>query len=161
MWEDTREEATTFGLIYPDTRRIVISEKTSTFLQFRNIDYAMERCVIVVDVPNRLDEYSPETTLDDPTVVDIWHVDVDVRTEISPYTGGASMHNAPRRLDLLVTLTFSLANTSRSQEFRCPSGEFTAVELACSGRGGLPRESSKCFVDFWQDRRARPFKGRF
>ncbi|KAI0359764.1 hypothetical protein OH77DRAFT_1446334 [Trametes cingulata] len=153
MYEDAREQYTSLGQIFLDNRRIVVSPKTTTLMQFRNLDYAMERCVLVADIPVPGDKFDPSVSLADPTTVDVWRV--DARTEISPYIGD-TWHRAPKRLDLLTTLTFSHANASRSQEFPCPSGGFTTVELACSKTAG---PDAKCHVDFWQDRRAKPTKG--
>ena len=119
-------------------------------MQFRNLDYAMERCVLNIILPERNEDFDPDVKLADPSIVDVWLLDAP--TEFSKYIKG-SMDRAPKRRELLTTLTFSHAGSSRSSEFHCTSGEFTTLELTCS-----PAHKG-CSVDFWQDQRAKPLGG--
>ncbi len=126
------------------------SLQVSTVVQFRNIDYAMERCVLTIVLPERNGTFDPNVKLADPSVVDVWLLDGP--TEFSRYIRG-SMDYAPKRRELLTTLTFSRSGPSRSNEFHCTSGEFTTLELTCSPT------NAGCSVDFWQDQRAKPLGG--
>ncbi|KAI0945778.1 hypothetical protein AcW1_001920 [Taiwanofungus camphoratus] len=150
MTEDHRQWRSAQGTIYPDDRHILVSAETSTVVQFRNLDYMMERCVLTASLPRHTEPSDPATTLYEPSRVDVWLL--DTTTEISPYIVGA-WERAPKRRGLLTTLTFSKEGPSTSEEFHCPSGEFTALEFACA-----PSKPS-CSVDFWQDQRAIPRGG--
>ncbi|KAI0787539.1 hypothetical protein C8Q74DRAFT_1315427 [Fomes fomentarius] len=150
MREEERGRPTSFGTVYPDDRRILVNDKVSTVVQFRNIDYAMERCVLNIVLPERNGTFDPNVKLADPSIVDVWLLDGP--TEFSRYIRG-SMDYAPKRRELLTTLTFSRSGPSRSSEFHCTSGEFTTLELTCSPT------NAGCGVDFWQDQRAKPLGG--
>ncbi|KAI0759040.1 hypothetical protein C8Q74DRAFT_1359986 [Fomes fomentarius] len=150
MREEDRGRPTSFGTVYPDDRRILVNDKVSTVVQFRNIDYAMERCVLHTVIPERNGTFDPDVTLADPSMVDVWLLDGP--TEFSRYIRG-SMEYAPKRRELLTTLTFSRSEPSRSSEFHCTSGEFTTLELTCSPA------NAGCSVEFWQDQRAKPLGG--
>lgn len=119
-------------------------------MQFRNLDYAMERCVLNIVLPQPTVHFDPAVRLSDPSLVDVWLLDAP--TELSRYISG-SMDYAPKRRELLTTLTFSHAGLSHSSDFPCTSGMFTTLELTCSPT------SSGCSVDFWQDQRAKPVGG--
>ncbi|KAK7688221.1 hypothetical protein QCA50_008591 [Cerrena zonata] len=150
MKEDERGRPTKLGAVYPDDRRILINSKFATIVQFRNIDYAMERCVLNITMPQKTDTFDPAVTLLDPSLVDIWTLDTP--NELSRYIDGATTY-APKRKELLTTLTFSETSPNTFGEFHCPSGQFTTLELTCSPL------MANCNVDFWQDRRARPLGG--
>ncbi|KAF8960216.1 hypothetical protein BDZ97DRAFT_1666087 [Flammula alnicola] len=152
MREDDRSWRSKLGTVYPDDRHIVISEKVSTIIQFRHIDYAMERCVLNVTIPQRTKKFDPFLDIVYPSTFDIWIL--DIVAEISRYTDTVWKF-APRRRKLFTTLTFSENDGGglSSEEFHCPSNEFTTLEFACSP--ALP----SCRVDFWQDRRTLPSAG--
>lgn len=120
-------------------------------VQFRHLDYAMERCVVNITIPQQDGHFDPAVKLADPSMVDVWVLDAP--TELSRYISG-SMERAPARRELLTTLTVSRSEASHSSEFHCTSGKFTTVELACS-----PTHPG-CSVDFWQDQRAKPIGGK-
>ncbi|CCL98325.1 uncharacterized protein FIBRA_00319 [Fibroporia radiculosa] len=150
MSEDHRQWRSSQGTVYPDDRHVIVSPDTSTIIQFRNLDYAMERCILTVSLPRHTQPFDPETEVNDPSVVDIWAL--DTATEISPHIAG-TWERAPQRRELLTTLTFSRTGPSNSSEFRCPSNEFTTLELACTS------SMSSCNVNFWQDQKAVPRGG--
>ncbi|RDX57165.1 hypothetical protein OH76DRAFT_1335028 [Lentinus brumalis] len=151
MREEERGRPTEFGTVYPDDRHILVTDKVSTVVQFRHLDYAMERCVVNITIPQQDGHFDPAVKLADPSMVDVWVLDAP--TELSRYISG-SMERAPARRELLATLTVSRSEASHSSEFHCTSGKFTTVELACS-----PTHPG-CSVDFWQDQRAKPIGGK-
>ena len=128
----------------------LLGGQLSTVLQFRNLDYAMERCVLHVVVPRASGEFNPDVRLSDPSNVDIWLL--DGRVELSRYVTGSTDYAPPRQM-LLTTLSVSEATSSVSESFFCRTGEYTTVELTCAP-GFLG-----CTVDFWQDERAKPRGG--
>ena len=125
--------------------------QVSTVLQFRNMDYAMEHCVLHFEIPQGGRHLEPDIRLvPDPSEVDVWVLDME--TEMSRHIRG-SMDYAPARKHLLTTLRMSMTGQSQSEMFECRSGMYTTVELACStGERG-------CDVDFWQSKRAKPIGG--
>ncbi|PCH44639.1 hypothetical protein WOLCODRAFT_139119 [Wolfiporia cocos MD-104 SS10] len=148
MREDHRQQRTKYGTVYPDERHILITSETSTIVQFRNIDYAMERCVLTLSLPPSVSLPDVPIKFSDPSTVDVWFL--DTTSEISPYVS-STWEYAPSRLELLSTLEFSRGGPTNSTEFRCPSNEFTTFELVCTIPG--------CEVDFWQDRTVTPKGG--
>lgn len=119
-------------------------------MQFRNLDYGMERCALHFEVPSPFERFDPMVNLTEHSQTDVWVLDSPV--ELSRYIPG-SMEHAPKRRSLLTTLRFSAIESAHFGTFDCPSGEFTTLELTCSPMS-LP-----CNVDFWQDKRAKPRGG--
>lgn len=140
MTEDHKSQRTAIGTVYPDLRHIHITKEISTIVQFRHIDYGMERCTLNHSVPPHSDSK--------PSVVEVWELDIAV--EISRYIGDTWKTAAPRRT-LITTMVFPPNGDTYS--FHCPSNEFSTFELAC------PSRSNGCQVDFWQDQRAQPIAG--
>ncbi|KAL6299315.1 hypothetical protein BKA93DRAFT_829974 [Sparassis latifolia] len=150
MREDSRQWHSRLGTVYPHDRHITVSHETSTILQFRNLDYAMERCVLTLTLPLKTDVLDPAISIHDPSILDVWVLNASL--ELSPHITGTWKH-APARRSLLATFAVSLDNLSLSGEFHCPSEEFTTLELACSST------VSACRVDFWQNLRLVPIGG--
>ncbi|KAH9902686.1 hypothetical protein C8Q73DRAFT_785335 [Cubamyces lactineus] len=151
MHESDRERATPFGTVYPDDRRILVTDKVSTVAQFRNLDYAMESCVLVMSLPAVSATYDPKISLSPDSVIDVWILDESV--ELAQDIRGPLGRAAARR-ELLATLPFPASGAAQTKEFLCPSRAFTTIELTCS-----PGAGSSCHVDFWQDRRGKPIGG--
>ncbi|KAL1949596.1 hypothetical protein VTO73DRAFT_8477 [Trametes versicolor] len=151
MREHERGRATAFGTVYPDDRRVLITDSVSAVVQFRNLDYAMENCVLNISLPVETARFHPDINLTPTTVIDVWTLE-DSAEFAQDIRGGAAAR-APARRTLLATLPFPSSGSQQSGIFRCPSGAFTTLELACAPR------AARCFVDFWQDRRAKPVGG--
>ena len=121
------------------------TRQTSTVVQFRNMDFAMEHCVLHVEVPRPGDGFDPAVRMaPNPSRIEVWMLAMD--TEMSRYIPG-SMKNAPSRRRLLTVLEVSTTKPSQSDTFVCPSGQYTTLELACPTHSG-----SSCNVDFWQSK---------
>lgn len=148
--EDHRQWRSHLGTVYPDDRRIIVSAETSTIVQFRNIDYAMEHCVLTASIPRHTEPHDPAVTLLDPTDVDIWML--DMTEEMSPHIPG-TWERAARRRSLLATMAFSREGQTNSTSFHCASNEYTTLELSCAS------SENPCLLDFWQDQRAKPRGG--
>ncbi|KAM5531783.1 hypothetical protein V8D89_014553 [Ganoderma adspersum] len=69
--EDVRDRPTAFGRVYPDDRHIVISHEVSTIIQFRNLDYGMERCALHFEVPSPFGRFDPMVNLMEYSQADI------------------------------------------------------------------------------------------
>ncbi|KAI0649023.1 hypothetical protein C8Q79DRAFT_487874 [Trametes meyenii] len=152
MREDERGKDTIFGAVYPDDRHVLVSKQVSTVVQFRNLDYAMERCILNISLPVGNPDFNPDISVSESSQVDVWILDnaAELAQDIRGTLGGA-----PSRRTLLATLPFPTSGGwRRSPEFHCPSGAFTTLELSCS-----IAYNTDCQVDFWQDRRAKPVGG--
>ncbi|KAI0325288.1 hypothetical protein GY45DRAFT_1356810 [Cubamyces sp. BRFM 1775] len=151
MYESDRERPTPFGTVYPDDRRIFVTDAVSTVTQFRNLDYAMESCILIMSLPAVNAAYDPKISLSPDSLIDVWILDEAV--ELAQDVRGPLGRAAARR-ELLATLHFPASGATQTKEFLCPSRAFTTIELTCSSRAG-----SSCHVDFWQDRRGKPIGG--
>ncbi|KAI0775093.1 hypothetical protein BD413DRAFT_472031 [Trametes elegans] len=150
MREDERGRATYFGAVYPEDRHVLITAEVSTVVQFRNLDYAMERCVLNMSLPSDTTAFDPAITVDEGCPVEVWML--ENTPELAQDIAGP-LSAAPARHELLTTVPFPTSGSRQSRAFRCPSGTFTTVEFACA-LGGMP-----CRVDFWQDRKIKPVGG--
>ncbi|KAH9945107.1 uncharacterized protein BXZ73DRAFT_96098 [Epithele typhae] len=152
--EEGRDHPTDFGKVYPDDRHVVANSTHSTVLQFRNMDYLMERCVLHWDAPRFSAGFpNPDIRIDpSPARVDVWLLERE--REMSRYLPG-STDFAPARRRLLTTMAVADGAPSESVPFVCPSQKYTTVELTCPAGGGA------CGVDFWQNRRVHPPGGIF
>lgn len=122
-------------------------------VQFRNLDYAMEDCILNMSLPFEPESgLRPDVNLDPSCVVDVWILD-DSEELAQDIRRGAALSRAPGRRALLTTLPFPTSGSQQSPTFRCPSGAFTTIEIACA------RTAERCHIDFWQDRRAKPIGG--
>lgn len=122
-------------------------------VQFRNLDYAMENCVLNISLPVETARFHPDINLTPTSVIDVWTLEDSA--ELAQDIRGGTAARAPARRTLLATLPFPTSGSQQSGIFRCPSGAFTTLELACAPR------AATCYVDFWQDRRAKPVGGEF
>lgn len=163
MKEDHRMLRTNTGTVYSDDRHIHVTdwvrllfllfatalltsvEQVSSIIQFRHLDYAMERCSLNAVIPEYVENGSSNGNM-----IDIWLLDTSV--EISRQLSH-SWASAPKRRRRLTSLTLT-SSSAVSYDFHCPSNEFTTLELSCPSFPNRP-----CHVDFWQDRRRVPIGG--
>ncbi|KAH7905123.1 hypothetical protein BJ138DRAFT_1118756 [Hygrophoropsis aurantiaca] len=137
--DTTLQRHTSKGTVYPDDRHFLVSNKTSTIMQFRGVDFDMERCILFASIPNVTLEVESDSELADTQTVDVWRLDTLV--ELS----WRSLRDpAPGRLDLLTTLAFRPDGKPTSTEYVCPSGGFSTFEFVCSA------STPNCYLDFWQ-----------
>jgi hypothetical protein len=156
--DTTRQWQSDLGDVYPEDRHVLVNHSicersrsavhaisdffyTATILQYRNRDFDMEDCVLSVTVPTSTNDFDPATSLIDGSLVDVWAL-ADAE---ELFLHGTSRIASPRRHKMM-TVNLARATNSTSSPFQCPSGNFTTLELACSGQGGV------CSVDFWQTR---------
>ncbi|KAG7097814.1 hypothetical protein E1B28_005133 [Marasmius oreades] len=84
MSEDDRSYYSPEGVIYPDDRHILATPNVSTVVQFRNLDYGMERCALWISTPPVNMSHNPAIRMDDVTI-DIW--ELDMADELFPPCG--------------------------------------------------------------------------
>jgi len=150
MHEDYRQWKTQEGTIYSDDRHFVTKATTATVLQFRHLDYAMERCILNVTVPVQTEPLDAAENSRPASILDVWVLDSSL--ELSPY---ALWDRAPTRRARFTSLEVSPGSGIASEEFPCPSGQFSTFEITCAP------QTPDCYVDFWQNRRAPAVQGIF
>lgn len=143
LHEETREHDTTLGVVYPDDRHFIISPNITTIVQFRTLDYGMERCTLHASLPDKTDALDPAATIVHPSTLDIWRLNIDY--EITRHRP-ESWKFAPLRKSLFGTFEFPQGEDWASDDFHCRSLSYTTLEFTCSTK------TPDCHVDFWQDR---------
>lgn len=109
-------------------------------MQFRNMDFQMERCEIQGLVPPSGMPHDPSADIDYSGNMDVWLLDNSC--ELSRYV---LWDRAPQRVKKLTTFQFR-QNSEQSmviENFNCPSPGFSTFEFTCS------EEMPNCRVDFW------------
>ncbi|KAF9038918.1 hypothetical protein BDZ89DRAFT_1061021 [Hymenopellis radicata] len=139
LFEDPRWYPSDVGAIYPDDRHFLVSSETSTVVQFRNLDYEMERCHLNPTIPSpNITSFEAAVNVDFSSEIDIWMLDSS--SELSRHI---SWSTAPPRRSHFATVDFS-GKDHKPIEFRCPSSSFTTFEFSCSDR------TPNCYINFWQ-----------
>jgi hypothetical protein len=102
-------------------------------------DFDMEHCVLRALISQQSEVLDPAVNITD-SEVNVWMLadSPELRRTIS-------WGQAPPRAQLFTTIRFNSTTDFSSPSFRCPSGEFTTLEFACS------LDPGPCSVDFWQD----------
>lgn len=123
------------GLTYLEENEVVVDSSNSVILQFRMLDFGMERCWFTLSVDPSTYRYHSDSKLD------IWQLDAPKR--IDPYK--SSWSTRPARKQLFTTLTLNKdTKLYESPEFACPSRSLQTFEVACSGKAA-------CSLEFRQD----------
>ncbi|KAF7799948.1 hypothetical protein EIP86_011191 [Pleurotus ostreatoroseus] len=128
------------GMITPEDRRVVVTDTLSSIVQFRAMDYGMEKCEINIRLPalSKL-PFTPPSS-----VLSVYKLD----TKYALDTSLLSYAKRPRRLAKLADIGFHDMNDVRwNTMLACPSESVLTVELACSTATG-----SSCNFEFWQDK---------
>jgi len=141
---DTRRWLSDRGMLSPDEHQILITADVSTLIQFRILDYGMERCSVTFDFPDettiRARHRDNNLDLNGITKVNVW--ELDATTEIDVKT--ISRRTAPPRKKLVDTLDVKMGNLTSTVEFPCQARSLHTYELGCVAHD--------CRVMFWQDK---------
>ncbi|KAJ7107818.1 hypothetical protein C8R44DRAFT_533146, partial [Mycena epipterygia] len=134
---------TAFGMIYPELRHfelIYIIPQVSTVVQFRTIDFGMERCVATLEIPEVPVVYKNFSSSAKPCPLEVWSLDSP--DDIQPRT--LSWAARPRRTNLLTTMLVGQPPVLlQSPSFPCPSRTLFTFEIAYS--------TADCYLRFRQD----------
>ncbi|KAJ7153220.1 hypothetical protein C8R46DRAFT_912454 [Mycena filopes] len=144
--------STSFGMIYPEDREFLVQEAVSTIAQFRTLDFRMERCVAVLEIPSAADirdfpNKTVELLSDGPRVpLELWFLDAG--EDIEPQT--LSWARRPKRARLLSRMDVTHGAASQgvqleSPAFACPARTLATLEISCSTPG--------CRLWFRQDKK--------
>ncbi|KAF7436261.1 hypothetical protein PC9H_003090 [Pleurotus ostreatus] len=119
LHENYRKYDSPQGEIYPDDRYFLVSSSTSTIIQFRNLDFRMEKCVLDPTIPSHNvtspdSGFEPSVRVDASSIVDVWML--DNTQELSRHT---QWTYAPRRKTCFRSISLR-GEGSRRIEFFCP-----------------------------------------
>ncbi|KAF8641552.1 hypothetical protein AX16_009929 [Volvariella volvacea WC 439] len=133
-------------MIYPEDKQFLVNTKVSTILQFRVLDYGMERCTLTFSLPTPEGladpHHSKAVALGGPIHLSIWRLDSSEPLEPSSLSWS---NRPPRRRDAMEFYVQPEGSLIESEEFRCPAGSLQTYEVACSPR------NSDCYIWFQQD----------
>ncbi|KZV85751.1 hypothetical protein EXIGLDRAFT_775289 [Exidia glandulosa HHB12029] len=138
LTEDDRHHMTEEGMVVPEDYHVTVSATRSTVMQFRAMDWGMEKCVLHLVVP-AVNHAGANVSMGESTIVDVWKLNDTV--EILPHI---SAKKAPARSALLASLRFRAADSAGAIDFNCTSGSFPTFEFSCGAK------SADCLLDFWQ-----------
>ncbi|CCL98203.1 uncharacterized protein FIBRA_00197 [Fibroporia radiculosa] len=132
-----------FGTVSPNDRRLHVSNDLHTILQFRTMDYGMERCQLALRIPSSMDQQ--DFTLNDSSGRARLDVCIlDATAPLNPRT--VSWANRPQCSGTARTLVAGPGEEARLAEFPCPWGSLHTYEVSCAG------DASQCEIDVWANR---------
>ncbi|TFK35072.1 hypothetical protein BDQ12DRAFT_635563 [Crucibulum laeve] len=142
VYLDNHRYMSALGMIYPEDKKVLITNEVSTVMQFRILDFGMESCKLNVTIPSG-DEAKADkknaTISSDPLVLDIWYLQASKGVD----TSRLSWSTLPKRQGLFTSLRIEAGRTTQSPEFHCRSGSLYTFELTCS--------DPRCHLEFQQD----------
>ncbi|KAJ7799670.1 hypothetical protein B0H13DRAFT_2165794 [Mycena leptocephala] len=138
---------TSFGMIYTEDREFMVDHEVSTIVQFRTLDFRMERCVATLEVPSPIDiQNLPNKNISSssqPFSINVWSLDGP--DDIDPLS--LSWNVRPAKIGILTTMIVNPGrNLVESPPFFCPSRTLVAFEISCG--------TSSCHLHFRQDKKA-------
>ncbi|TBU28739.1 hypothetical protein BD311DRAFT_757891 [Dichomitus squalens] len=136
VYLDTHRWSSTFGTVYPEDRRVLLTPTVTTYLQFWAGDFGMERCVLKLMVPSAVEDDVALSNV--VTTLQVWQIKTPGKLDVQKL----SWAHRPQRSDLVASWVVRPNSTFQSMEYRCPSGSFQTFELSCLDSG--------CLVDFHQ-----------
>lgn len=136
-----------FGTLAPPDRHLQVSNSVRTLLQFRVLDFGMEKCTLALRLPALGDKLPHPYRLGDGSAQEIsLHVcQLDYARTLSERV---TWNNKPRCLKG-VTIMRGVAGTEvESEPFSCASGSHLAYEISCT------EDNPNCLVDVWSNQNA-------
>ncbi|THU89927.1 hypothetical protein K435DRAFT_728711 [Dendrothele bispora CBS 962.96] len=123
-------------------RRLLVESEVSTVTQYRIMDYGMESCKLVLDIPsgNLTDKdyaalYGPLESQD--IELDIWALDWGKHLDFSRL----SWDSKPPRKNYVGRLVASYGRTDETEAFSCFSASYQTFEVTCAAT------SANCYVN--------------
>ncbi|KIJ65816.1 hypothetical protein HYDPIDRAFT_87418, partial [Hydnomerulius pinastri MD-312] len=129
-----------YGTLTPNEKHLQVDSETNTILQFRIIDFGMEKCSLVMGLPSGEEELEGNApfSFQDTSSLDIFRLDHPGPVNARQLTWGSR----PKRQELLGTISPSGGQETVISWFPCKSGSLHTFEVAC-------QEGSDCLVDVW------------
>ncbi|KAF8487759.1 hypothetical protein JB92DRAFT_2758829, partial [Gautieria morchelliformis] len=136
--EDQHRHLTNIGTLSPPDRHLQVSHNTHTVLQFRTMDFGMERCALVLRLPivGESDASSANTTTLDICTLDAPRL-LDPRV--------LSWETRPRCQKHMGTLVGRPGREVQLPDFPCPWGSLHTYEVACAS------DAPECNIDVWSN----------
>ncbi|KAF5366554.1 hypothetical protein D9758_008992 [Tetrapyrgos nigripes] len=134
VYLDIPKVDTRYGQVYPEDRDFHITKEVSMILQFRVMDYGMERCTLIAKLPSsaELDHSEYPRFYDihpNGLHVDIWELDSSLQLDAKTL----SFASRPRRQALDGTWKVEMGRDMRLTETRnCSSRSLLTYELVCA-----------------------------
>ncbi|GJE92357.1 hypothetical protein PsYK624_085110 [Phanerochaete sordida] len=134
IWSDT------WGTTSPNERHLLVGPATHTVVQFRTIDFGMEDCELVVDLPahGAALEGGAAFALQPGSRFDVFRV----RTAQALQTKTLSWRTRPSTRELVTSVAPEAGARTTVARFPCPRGSLHTFEVACAGE-------EDCLVDVW------------
>jgi len=131
------------GTQSPEVREVLITPDVSTIVQFRVLDYGMERCSVAIEIPSEQDvrqRYRDNSLdLDGDTTVEVWQLETEKELDVRLL----SKRTVPPRKSLVGKIHAEMGQRSGTVDFPCKSRSLYSFELACP--------SHDCRIQFTQD----------
>jgi hypothetical protein len=126
------------GYVPVAERHLFVTHEVSTVAQFRIQDYGMEKCSVTLEVPAFNDTYRKASIWGFRNAsIDVWALEGTAKLDFR----NLSWRTKPRRRRHMGTISPSYNSTYELPEFRCISGTYQSVEVACAS------ETPYCHVD--------------
>ncbi|KAG6873899.1 hypothetical protein C0995_009678 [Termitomyces sp. Mi166 len=141
---DTKRFMSLSGTVYPDDKKVVVTDKISTILQFRAIDYGMEICELHIDLP-------PSSVLAGQVeAISVYRLESSSPLDL----GSLSYKTSPRRIGCLGDI-YATADkeTHWHRKMTCTLEAVLTLELAC------PQDipvGKRCNLEWLQSKEATP-----
>ncbi|EGO00643.1 hypothetical protein SERLA73DRAFT_178509 [Serpula lacrymans var. lacrymans S7.3] len=137
-----------YGTLLPPDRHLQVSSEIHTIMQFRAVDYGMERCALTLRLPafdfDRIGTRIDPVVMDDPVQLSVCALDVS--SSLNPRT--LSWSSRPRCQKQVGTLIARPGEEVKLPEFSCDWASLHTYEIACAS------ESSDCELDVWSNQNA-------
>ncbi|KAF9228294.1 hypothetical protein BS17DRAFT_745630 [Gyrodon lividus] len=128
------------GTLTPNEKHLHVDRDTNSILQFRTIDFGMERCSLVIGLPMGDNELEGNATFgfQESSTLDVYRLNRLGSVEVRKLT----WRSRPERQDIIGTVTPIAGQETIISWFPCKSGSLHTFEVAC-------HEGSDCLVDVW------------
>ncbi|KAF9017602.1 hypothetical protein BDZ89DRAFT_888824, partial [Hymenopellis radicata] len=139
---DIHKWTSSFGLVYPEDRRLRVDHEVSSVAQFRVLDWGMEHCTVNVAIPSseEMEDYMDFSIVNGGSAtIDIWML--EGREDLREHT--LTWRTRPKRVILHETWTVKPGSILESKKFDCPSMSSQVLEFSCGG--------AACDITFRQD----------
>ncbi|KAK0466164.1 uncharacterized protein EV420DRAFT_1636761 [Desarmillaria tabescens] len=145
VYFDVPSLKTPYGTVYPRETNFTVSSGVSMILQFRVMDFGMERCTLMGAIPSAADlersAKSVPVVSSEAAKLEAWFLD-DNDVQLNAET--LSYSNRPRRKALAGVWGATMDQRVQiSDTFECPSRSLLTVEFVCT--------EPECYLHFKQD----------
>ncbi|KIJ51042.1 hypothetical protein M422DRAFT_125805, partial [Sphaerobolus stellatus SS14] len=131
------------GMISPPDKQLKVNTNTHSIVQFRSIDFGMEKCALTLRPPASRAETIYDFSLLPGTILDVCSLDLKRPSDISSHTPACvhfgSFLVEPGKESQLIH------KNGTGADFSCPWGSWHTFRVSCSG------QSDNCGLDIWSD----------